>query len=139
MVCPFGGFSTIRHNEVQDLTASLLTEVSHNIQTELSLQPVTTETFSPTSANTTNDARLDIKTRGFWSRGQDAYFDVRVFYPNASSYHSLSLKFAYKRQEDAKKHEYGHCIRDIEHGFFTPLVLPPLVAWDVRPLCSTDV
>ena len=42
----------------------------------------------------TNDAHLDIiliKTRGFWSRGQDAYYDVRVFYPNASSYCSFSL------------------------------------------------
>ena len=105
MVCPFGGFPTIRHNEVRDLTASLLTEVSHNGQTEPSLQPVTTETFSLVHANTTNDARLDIKTRGFCSRGQDAYFDVRVFYPNASSSVSLpySLKSAYKRHEDAKK------------------------------------
>ena len=110
MVCPFGGFPTIRHNEVQYLTASLLTEVSHNFATEPSLQPVTTETFSLTSVNTTNDARLDIKTRGFWSRGQDAYFDVRAFYPNASSYRSLSLKSAYKRHEDAKKQEYGHQI-----------------------------
>ena len=66
MVCPFGGFPTIRHNKVRDLTASLLTEVSYNVQTEPSLQPVTTETFSLASANTTNDARLDIKTRGFW-------------------------------------------------------------------------
>ena len=122
MVCPFGGFPTIRHNEVRDLTASLLTEVSHNVQTEPSLQPVTTETFSLASANTADDARLDIKTRGFWSRGQDAYFDVRVFYPNASSYRSLSLNSAYKRHEDAKKREYGHRVRDLEHGVFTPLV-----------------
>ena len=70
MVCPFGGFPTIRHNEVRDLTASLLTEVSHNVQTEPSLQPVTTETFSLASANTADDAHLDIKTRGFWSRGR---------------------------------------------------------------------
>ena len=91
MVCPFGGFPMIRHNEVQDLTASLLTEVCHNVATEPSLQPVTSETFSLASANNTNDACLDIKARSFWSRGQDAYFDARVFYPNASSYHSLLL------------------------------------------------
>ena len=51
----------------------------------------------------------------------DTYFDVRVFYPNASSYRSLS-KSAYKCHEDAKKCEYGHRIRDIEHGVFPPLV-----------------
>ena len=71
----------IRHNEVQDLTASLLTEVCHNVATEPFLQPVTSETFSLASVNTTNDAHLDIKAKGFWSRGQDAYFDVRGFYP----------------------------------------------------------
>ena len=70
MVRPFGGFPMI--NEVQDLTASLLTEVCHNVVTEPSLQPVTSETFSLASVNTTNDARLDIKAKGFWSRGQDA-------------------------------------------------------------------
>ena len=59
----------IRHNEVQDLTASLLTEVCHNVATEPSLQPVTSETFSLASANNTNDACLDIKARSFWSRG----------------------------------------------------------------------
>ena len=59
--CPFGGFPTIRHNEVRDLTASLLTEVCHNVATEPSLQLITLETFSLVSASTTSDAHLDIK------------------------------------------------------------------------------
>ena len=63
--------------------------------------------FSLAFANTTNDARLDVKARGFWSRGQDAYFNVRVFYPNTSSYHSLSLSSVYNSHEDAKKREYA--------------------------------
>ena len=92
----------IRHNEIRDLTASLLTKVCHNIVTEPSLQPITSETFSVASANTSNDARLDVTARGFWSRGQDTYFDVRVFYPNASSYRSLSLSSVYKRHEEAR-------------------------------------
>ncbi len=29
-----GGFPTIRHNEIRDITASLLTEVCHNVATE---------------------------------------------------------------------------------------------------------
>ena len=103
MICPFGGFPIIKHNEVQDLTPSLLTAVCHNVATELSLQPITSETFSLASANTTNDAYLDVNARGFWSRGQDAYYVVRVFYPNASSHRSLSLSSVYKCHEDAKK------------------------------------
>ena len=46
-----------------------------------------------------------------------------MFYPNASGYCSLSLSSAYKRQEDAKKREYGQRVREVEHGVFTPLVL----------------
>ena len=34
MVCHMGGFPTIRHNEIRDITASLLTEVCHNVATE---------------------------------------------------------------------------------------------------------
>ena len=53
-------------------------EVSHNVQTEPSLLPVSSvlqrHFLLRLHANTTNDARLDIKTRGFWSRGQDTYF-----------------------------------------------------------------
>ena len=30
--CPKGGFPTIRHNEIRDLTANLLTEVCHEVQ-----------------------------------------------------------------------------------------------------------
>ena len=111
-----------RHNAVRDLTASLLTEVYHNVATEPSLQQIISETFSLASANASNDAHLDVKARGFWSRGQDAYFDLRVFYPNASSYRSLSLPSVYKCHEDGKKREYGHQVRDIEHGVFTPVV-----------------
>jgi len=37
---PFGDFLTIRHNEFRDLTATLLTEVCHNVLTEPALQPI---------------------------------------------------------------------------------------------------
>ena len=32
MNCPSGGFPSIRHNEVHDLTSAFLTEVCHNVQ-----------------------------------------------------------------------------------------------------------
>ena len=99
MMCPFWGFTTFRHNEVYDLTATLLTEVCHNVVTEPPLQPITAENFPYATANTADDARLDIKARGFWCRRQDAFFDVHVFYPNASSYCTLNLSSAYKHHE----------------------------------------
>ena len=89
MVCSYGGFPIIRHNEVRDLIATLLTEVCHNTTTKPSLQPISAETFPNAFANTADDGHLDVKARGFWCRGQDTYFDVRMLFSNASSYCSL--------------------------------------------------
>ena len=69
----YRGFPTFHHNEVRDLTATLLTEVCHN---EPPLHPITTKTFPYATANNTDDACLDVKARVFWCRGQDAFFDV---------------------------------------------------------------
>ena len=79
IICPKGGFPTIRHNELCDVTASLLSEVCHNVATEPRLQPLSGESMNHRTAITTDDAHLDIRARGFWSVAQDAYFDVRVF------------------------------------------------------------
>jgi len=73
MVCPFGGFPTIRLNEVRDFTATLLTEVCHNVATEPALQPISAETFPYSTANTLDDASLDVEARGFCCRDQDAF------------------------------------------------------------------
>ena len=58
----------------------MLTEVCHNVATEPSLQPISAETFPNATANTADNARLDVKAWGFWCRGQDTYFDVRVYF-----------------------------------------------------------
>ena len=60
---------------------------------------------------------------GFWNRSQDAFFDVRVFYPNASSNRSANPSSAYRKHELAKKREYGQRVREVEHGVFTPIIL----------------
>lgn len=122
MCCPRGGFPTIRHNEVRDILADLLTEVSHNVATEPLLLPLSGETFSAATTNTSNEARADIRVSGFWSRGEDAFFDVRVFHPDASSYRDRCLEDMLKLHEDRKTLEYGERITNVDHGSFTPLV-----------------
>ena len=107
MICHMGGFPTIRHNEIRDITASLLTEVCNNVATEPTLQPLNGESMTARSANTDDGARADIRARGFWNQSQDAFFDVRVFYPNASSNRSTNATSVYRRHEQAKKREYG--------------------------------
>ena len=56
--CPKGGFPSIRHNEIRDLMAGLLTEVCHEVEVEPHLQPVTGEKFILTSSNIEDGARL---------------------------------------------------------------------------------
>ena len=123
MICHMGGFPTIRHNEIRDITASLLTEVCNNVAIEPALQPLSGENMAGRSANTDDGARVDIRARGFWNASQDAFFDVRVFYPNASSNRSTNPMSVYRKHEQAKKREYGQRVRDVERGVFTPLVL----------------
>ena len=120
MTCHMGGIPTIHHNEIRDMTATLLTEICHNVATEPPLQPLTNETFAHRSANTEPNARLDIRAQGFWNTGQD---DVRVFHPNASSNSSMTITAAYRKHESIKKREYAQRVREVEHGVFTPLVL----------------
>ncbi|KAL5484214.1 hypothetical protein EMCRGX_G020673 [Ephydatia muelleri] len=90
--CPLGGFPSIRHIEIRDLTANLMAEVCHNVSIEPTLQPITGETFSALSANTEDGARSDIAADGFrvfWGRRfERTFLDVRVFNPYAPSNHS---------------------------------------------------
>jgi len=44
-MCPKGGFPSIRHNEIRDLTARLLTEVCHEMEVEPYSQPIADEKF----------------------------------------------------------------------------------------------
>ena len=43
--CAKGGFPSIRHNEIRDVTATLLSEVCHVVSTEPHLQPLNGEVF----------------------------------------------------------------------------------------------
>ena len=76
MVCHMGGFPTIRHNEIRDLTAPLLTEVCPNVAIEPHLQPLSGESFRLASTNINDGARLDVRARGFWNTRQDAFFEL---------------------------------------------------------------
>ena len=79
--------------------------------------------MSNRTANTSNNSRLDMKCKGFLTDNQDAFFDIRVFYPLAPSNRSRSLANLYRSQEKEKRRAYEHRVREIEMGSFTPLVM----------------
>ena len=122
LVCNTGGLPTRRHSEIRDLTANLLSEVCYNVTSEPKLQPLTGETFSLASTNREDAARVDVSADGFWCRGQRAFFDVRIFNPNAPSYIHQKIKSVYRKHELEKRRTYEDRIMQVEMGSFTPLV-----------------
>ena len=115
--CSCGGFPSIRHSDIRDLTAKLLTEVCHNVATEPPLQPITGERLSHRTSNSEDRAHLDVCAQGFGDRHQRAFFDVRVF-----NHFAPSPITSYRHHETLKKRYYKQRVHEIEHGSFTPLV-----------------
>ena len=71
--CSHGGFPSIHHNELRDITAGLLSEVCHNV----ARRPVTEEQLNHRTANKEDGARLDITAESFWgSDRQRAFFYI---------------------------------------------------------------
>ena len=122
--CAKGGFPTLRHNEIRDTTASLLTEVCSEVCVEPNLQPVSADQLNGASANSQENARLDISANGVWGgRFQKTYFDVRVFNPLAPSNRNQSHAATYRKHKLEKKRAYQQRVQEVEHSSFTPLVL----------------
>jgi hypothetical protein len=121
--CKLGGLRTIQHNEVRDVLAQCMREAGYTtVEVEPQLQELSGEVFEFKSANRDDDARSDIKCRGFWSNMRQAYFDVKVVSPFARSYSHLPPSQLFRNAERAKIREYRERIREVEHGDFNPLV-----------------
>ena len=120
--CPCGGYPMARHDTLRDLLANVLTEVLPDVETEPVLLPHEGEDLPGCTANRSREARLDIRAQGFWSRQQDAFFDVRVTHPKASLLSRSEVLRQLSRHESQKKREYGACIINVDRGSFTPLV-----------------
>ena len=122
--CPRGAYPSIRHNEVRDLTAHLLTEVCHDVKIEPELQPIPEGVSFPASTITTEGARLDIAMNGFWGgRFEKSFIDVRIFNPHAPSNKKESISASYLKHEKNKKRSYENRVREIEFATFTPIVM----------------
>ena len=122
MICKKGGFISLQHNGLRDITYELLSEVCKGVENEPMLQPLTGETLKYQTAKTENNTRLDVIALGFWCRDQRAFFDIRVFDPVAPCHAHQSLDAAHSKQENEKRRQYEDRILHVEHASFTPLV-----------------
>ena len=62
---------------------------------------LTGETFEQRIANTSDNARLNTSARGFWTKYQMAFFDVRIFDPSSKRYSTISIQRCYITNEKA--------------------------------------
>ena len=119
--CTTGGLPIHHHNDIRDLTATLMEEGSSLTEIEPHLQPLTGEVLLGRSANTRDDGHVDIRCMGFWNKHQYAFFDVRVFNPLATSNQNPTINSTFLRHEKEKRRTYDQRVREVEHGSFTPL------------------
>ena len=65
---------------------------------------------------------ISISVRALWCRVQRAFFDVRIFDPNAQRHENKTFKRFYELNEHKKESDYSSRILNVEQGSFTPLV-----------------
>ena len=95
--CPKGAFPTHRHNKLRDITATVLAETFSDVSIEPVLQPCNRLATRHATAITDENARADVRVRGFWGSAnghQSAYLGIKVFNPSAPSYWKSQPKHA---------------------------------------------
>ena len=120
--CHRGGFINARHDQIRDFECQLLKMVVQDVESEPQLQPVINKEGYDRSAILNDEARLDIRARGFWRQGQNAFFDVRITNADSSSQQNKTLKSVLRSHEMEKKRCYNRRVMEVEHGTFTPLI-----------------
>ena len=119
LICPLGGYTSMRHNALRDTEARFLTDICKDVKIEPKLIPVTRDDIR---GNVQEKARLDVSAVGLWTPCEKSFLDIRVSHPNADTYMSKPLSDVYSVNEMEKKNEYGDRVRNCERGTFSPMI-----------------
>ena len=92
----------MRHNNIRDFQANLLTKVCKDVEIEPPLQPVTEERL--TASTLIGDEARPVTNA------------------DAESHRSVDIKKVLSKHEKEKKRHYNNRIMNIEQGTFTPLI-----------------
>ena len=98
----------MRHTNIVNVLASAMNRAFIDVENEPILQPVTEHQKAKIieknkTAILDDDARSDIRVNGFWTHNEQAFFDIRVFYPHAKSYENKNIEEVYKIHRNEKK------------------------------------
>ena len=95
-----GGFVTIRHNRVKYFEAQLPTEICNDAEIEPPLQPLEGEIINGLSGV---NAKPDVRARGFWREGQNAFFNVRITNTISESQRHLISEKIFTNMKEKKR------------------------------------
>ena len=104
---------------MRNFEANLLRKVCTDTETEPDLQNLSNEIVASLSGD---GCRPDIRARGFWRHGQNAYFDVKITNVNSETYKTMPIKKVFQLHEREKRSKYNIRVLNVEHGSFTPLI-----------------
>ena len=120
LICPKGGYVSLRHNSLRNTEAKIMREVCKDVVVEPALLPARNDQH--TSTNKSEKAQLDISARGVFGLNERTFFDIRVTHANADTYKDKTLSEVYKLHESMKKNAYNDRVLQVEKGSFVPLV-----------------
>ena len=81
--CKKGGFVSIRQNDLRDLIARIVSEVCKDTEIEPKLLPLPGEEVHGRTRIDQMRKDWKLEHKGFGIRDQQAFFDIRMFDPNA--------------------------------------------------------
>ena len=74
-----GGYTHMRRNKIREAFPNIMHDVCYDVEVELTLQLLQSESFIHKTCNTEENARQDIDWCGLWWSRFSRYFDVKIF------------------------------------------------------------
>ena len=122
--CQRGGFILMRASAPQKLFAELCKKAGYrDVALEPHLEPLSGEVLKGRSAIRAVDAKSDLRVNGFFDVKRNAFFEFRVFNPNARSYDKKAPEFLHKKFADARSREYKQRINEVDCADFVPMIM----------------
>jgi hypothetical protein len=122
--CKRGGFILMRASAPQKLFANLCKQAGyHDIALEPQLVPLSGEKMRLKTAITDPEARSDVRVGGFFDEKRNAFFEFRVFNPNARNNLSKTPATLHDLFEKARSREYKQRINEVDCGDFVPMIM----------------
>ena len=119
--CHTGGYINARHDRVRDYIHKKASSVYNDTEIEPKLQRVEEQILNP-GANKSDEARSDIRIKGYERDYQNTMFDVKVINTSAETHLIHDPREAMKKVEEGKDRSYKDRISRVDNATFVPMI-----------------